>query len=261
MIGTTISHYTILEKLAGGGMGVVYKAQDIRLDRCIAPMSLQADLTRDPESCEEFIRENQSSTSIVGGMRKRKHLRLMDYDYSEPAAYFVTMCTKDRVHLFGEIVNGVMHLNRLGGIVQESWNALANHFSAIELDEFVIMLNHVHGIIVIVDPVGPIHESALPKTVAERRAMLLPKIIGRFKMNSAKRINELRGMPGVPIWQRNYFDHIIRNDKSLHRIRDYIAANPQRWQYDKENVDVTDNDEFDLWMASEGRKPLGKKMT
>jgi putative transposase len=152
-----------------------------------------------------------------------------------------------------------MCLNRFGGIVQECWNDLAKYYPTIELDAFVVMPNHVHGIVVIMDPVGSIHESTLPKTAAERRAMLLPKIIGRFKMNSAKGINELRASPGAPIWQRNYYDHIVRNDKSLHRIREYIAANPQQWQYDKENADVTGNDDFDLWLASEGRQSIQKK--
>jgi REP element-mobilizing transposase RayT len=217
------------------------------------------DLTRDSESREGFVCEEQSTKSIAGTMRRRKRLRLADYDYSEVGAYFVTMCAKDREHLFGEISNGVMCLNMFGETVQECWNSLPKHYSLMELDAFVVMPNHVHGIIVIVDPVGSIHESTLPKTIVERRAMLLPKIVGRFKMNSAKRINERRGTPGVPVWQRNYFEHIIRNDKSLHRIREYIAANPQRWQYDNENVAVTGTDEFIVWLDSEGRKSLEKK--
>jgi REP element-mobilizing transposase RayT len=122
------------------------------------------------------------------------------------------------------------------------------------MDVFVVMPNHVHGIIFIVEPVGSIHESTLPKTIRERRAMLLPKIVGRFKMNSAKRINELRGTPGLSVWQRNYFEHIVRNDKSLNHIREYIATNPERWQYDKENVDVNVNDEFSKWPITKGHQ-------
>jgi len=81
-------------------------------------------------------------------------------------------------------------------------------------------------------------------------------MIAYFKYHSAKRINELRGTPGAPVWQRNYFEHIVRNDQSLHRISEYIVGNPQQWQYDKENLDVTGKDEFDIWLTSEGRKPL-----
>jgi REP element-mobilizing transposase RayT len=196
---------------------------------------------------------------LAGAMRRRKRLRLPDYDYSEAGAYFVTLCTKDRTHVFGEILKGEMCLNPLGGIVHECWNDLPNHYAAIELDAFVVMPNHVHGIIFIVDPVGPIHESTLPKTTRERRTMLLSKTIGRFKMNSAKRINEMRDTSGTPVWQRNYFEHIVRNDKSLNRIREYIAANPHRWQHDTENVDVAGNDEFEMWLTSEGRKSPSKK--
>ena len=177
-------------------------------------------------------RDQEKIHMIESGQKERKRLRLRDYDYSQPGAYFVTICAKDRVCRFGEIVNGEMLPNGLAAIVRSCWNDLPNHFPNVQLDEFVIMPNHVHGIIFIVDTVGSIHESTLPKTVLERRAMLLPKIVGRFKMNSAKRINELHGSFGVPVWQRNYFEHIIRNDKSPAHIRDYIAANPQRWHLD-----------------------------
>ena len=193
--------------------------------------------------------------------KERKRLRLKGYDYSQPGAYFVTICTKNRVNCFGEIVNGQMRGNGLAAVVQSCWNDLPNHYPNAQLDEFVIMPNHVHGIIFIVDAVGSIHESTLPKTIRERRAMLLPKIVGRFKMNSAKRINELRGSPGVPVWQGNYFEHIIRNDKSLERIRDYIAANPQRWHLDKENANVAGSDEFGVWLDAEGGKSVHRKNT
>jgi putative transposase len=252
MIGTTISHYKIVEKPSSGEMGVGYKTHDTRLDLRVLMNSLPIDIFH-----HEHIQGKQSTDSSALAKRRRKRLRLADYDYSEPGAYFVTICVKDRGRLLGDVSDGVMRLNRSGETVQDCWNDHAKNPSAIGLDAFVVMPNHVHGIIVIVDqPVGSIHESTLPKTAAKRRAMLLPKIIGRFKMNSSKRINELRGTAGAPVWQRNYFEHIIRNDKSLYRIREYIAANPQRWQSDQENVNATGSDEIEMWLTSEGRKPV-----
>ena len=106
------------------------------------------------------------------------------------------------------------------------------------------------------DSVGAIHELPLPKTRAARRRMLLPKIIGRFKMNSAKNINVKRNTPGVSVWQRNYFEHIIRNEKSLNRIREYIAMNPEQWEFDKENPACKDTEELDEWLLPVGTQPV-----
>jgi REP element-mobilizing transposase RayT len=193
----------------------------------------------------------------------RRSIRLQGYDYSQNGAYFVTLCTQNRECLFGEIVNGEMILNEYGKIVEQCWNDLPNHYDNIELDSYVIMPNHFHGIIIITDTVNnvdnvdnvgaihelplhelplhesPIHELPLHKTPIQspqqRRKMLLPKIIGRFKMNSAKQINQIRNSSGVPVWQRNYYEHIIRNEKSLEDIRNYIINNPLEWYYDDYN--------------------------
>jgi len=192
----------------------------------------------------------------------RRSIRLQDYDYSSEGAYFVTMCTQNRECLFGEIVNGQMILNEYGKIVEQCWNNLSNHYDNIELDAYVIMPDHFHGIIFIVSvnsvnavdsvdsvnsvdsvdsvSVGAIHElprqrqHELPRQQQkqrqqQRRKMLLPKIVGRFKMNSAKQINQMRNTPGISVWQRNYYEHIIRNDKSLENIRNYIINNPLQW--------------------------------
>lgn len=190
--------------------------------------------------------------------KARRSLRLKDFDYSQSAAYFLTNCTHDRGSLFGEIIDGQMLMNACGEIVVDCWNNLSFHDPAIQLDAFVVMPNHVHGIIIILDNrvVGAIHESPLPKNISERRVMLIPKIVGRFKMNSAKRINQLRKTSGMPVWQRNYFEHIIRNEKALGRIRNYIETNPLRWQFDKENPNTILADKFDPWIASFREKPV-----
>ena len=194
----------------------------------------------------------------------RRSIRLQDYDYSSEGAYFVTMCTQNRECLFGEIVNGQMILNEYGKIVEQCWNDLPNHYDNIALDAYVIMPDHFHGIIFIVgaiqesfnasvnsvdsvnavdsiNSVGAIHE--LPRLKQrqqqrqqQRRKMLLPKIVGRFKMNSAKKINQMRNTPGISVWQRNYYEHIIRDEKSLENIRNYIINNPLQWYYDNNNA-------------------------
>ena len=119
----------------------------------------------------------------------RKSLRLKDYDYSRSGAYFITICTKNRELCFEKLPD-------LQSVVFFQWNALEVRFPAIQLDEFVVMPNHIHGIIFIV---GAIHESPLQN----RRNMLLPKAIGYFKMNTAKKINQILNRPGQPFWQRN----------------------------------------------------------
>jgi REP element-mobilizing transposase RayT len=165
----------------------------------------------------------------------RRSIRLQGYDYSQPGAYFITICTKDRKYLFGNIIDGKMVLNEYGKIAQQCWLDIPLHYQNVELNEFVVMPNHVHGIIIINinDTVGTIHElplhelplHELPLQKQQRRLMTLPKIIGRFKMNSAKQINQLRQTPGIPLWQRNYYEHIIRNKHELNRIKEYIINN------------------------------------
>jgi len=171
----------------------------------------------------------------------RRSIRLQDFDYSQVGGYFVTTCTHDRACLFGNVVVGQMQLNEAGRIVETVWQGSGKSYDDIDLDAFVVMPNHVHGIIVICGPVGAIHESPLrsdssPKSrTVERRRMLLSKIIGRFKMVSAKKINVLRNTPGVEVWQRNYYEHVIRNEDSLRQIQQYIVDNPAQWDFDREN--------------------------
>ena len=164
---------------------------------------------------------------------ERKELRLKEYDYSQPGAYFVTICTKDRLNLFGEIVNEQMHLSAAGQIARRCWDELPDHFGSIELDQFVVMPNHIHGIIIILDgPVGATHASPQREERKERKRNTLGDMVGSFKSAVTKRINEINGTPGAPFWQRGYYDHIIRDDRSLTRIREYILNNPLRWFVD-----------------------------
>jgi REP element-mobilizing transposase RayT len=146
-----------------------------------------------------------------------------------------------------------MQLSEAGRIVQSVWDGLAQFYRGVESDAFVIMPNHVHGIVVIRATVGAIHESPLPPDpsepvrIGDRRRMLLSKIVGRFKMVTAKKINATRETPGKPVWQRNYYEHIIRHEASLNRVRQYITNNPARWDFDRENPEVTASERQDEW--------------
>lgn len=176
----------------------------------------------------------------------RRSTRLPDFDYTTAGAYFVTICAHERACLFGDIIDGEMRLNEWGEIVQQTWDAVPGHFSNVALDQFIIMPNHVHGIILLNDDdrVGATHAS--PVIVAHdhgraTHASPLPPgpkpqsigaIVGSFKSAATKRINLLRNSPAQPVWQRNFYEHVIRNDRDLAAIRDYIAGNPWNWADD-----------------------------
>jgi putative transposase len=161
----------------------------------------------------------------------RRSIRLKEYDYSSPGEYFVTICTKDKHFIFGEIINNEMVLNNYGLIVNHTWNDLINHVADIELDSFVIMPNHIHGIIVIIDHL--VGAGSEPAPTMKRHG--IPEIVRQLKTFSARRINEIRKTPRTPVWQRNYYEHIIHNEKELNIIRDYIMNNPAEWSQDEEN--------------------------
>jgi REP element-mobilizing transposase RayT len=221
---------------------------------------------------------------------RRRSIRLKGYDYSLPGMYFVTICTAGREILFGDVRNGQVQNNDAGCIVQTVWDELPDHYPGLEIDAFVVMPNHVHGILILYPMVGaglvraglkpaptdgnpgvagaglvraglkPAPTDGNPGVAGAGlvragfvragfvragfvRAGLKPaptelhpvtEIVRGFKTFSARRINDLRQMR-VPVWQRNYYEHIIRNGQSLQRIRQYIGENPARWQFDREN--------------------------
>ncbi|MDX2239342.1 MAG: transposase [Leptolyngbyaceae cyanobacterium bins.302] len=171
----------------------------------------------------------------------RRSLRLpAGYNYTSSGAYFITICTHQRQCLFGEIVQGEMQLNALGQIVRSYWLNLPKHDPRLQLDAFVVMPNHIHGILVLSDiPVGAGSDNELVDLTNESSAKpaptnpsepiprhAIPEIIRGFKTFSARRINQCRKMAGTPVWQRNYYDRIIRNEEALQAIRQYIRNNP-----------------------------------
>ena len=175
--------------------------------------------------------------------QNRQSIRLQGYDYSRKGAYFITICAKNRQCLFGKIADDKMVLNMYGKIIQGEWIESSKIRKEIRLDHFIVMPNHIHGIIFITNQnpssrstetnnVGATGRSPLPRGPKPKS---LGSFVAGFKSIVTKRINELRKTPGISVWQRNYYDHIIRNENELHQTREYIVNNPAKWEYDREN--------------------------
>ncbi|MDO9301430.1 MAG: hypothetical protein Q7T89_08600 [Anaerolineales bacterium] len=170
---------------------------------------------------------------------RRKSIRLQGYDYSQEGAYFVTIVTYQRDCLFGEIVNEIMVLNDFGRIVDECWRAIPEHFPFVELGAYVIMPNHAHGIIVIhnIDGRGaamlrPYDGNTNPHKINVKPGSL-GAIVRSFKSAVSYRINKEHNATGI--WQRNYYERIIRNEREMDNIWRYIESNPAQWDKDGEN--------------------------
>ena len=252
----------------------------------------------------------------------RRSIRFKVHDYTQPAAYFVTLCTHERAHLFGQVVDGAMQLNECGEIVRAEWfqTAVVRPYVVLNPDEFVVMPNHIHGIIWIVGndngddgidngsdarddgcggdtprddgdgrrdggdrsrdgsdgrrdggdgrcddgdgrrdgtvgaqrrcaptccapttfPPGATPTSTGRATRGATPTNVVPGSLGAivrsFKSVVTRRINIMRNTPGAPVWQRNYYEHIIRTDRALNAIRRYVADNPRRWHLDRKNI-------------------------
>jgi REP element-mobilizing transposase RayT len=170
----------------------------------------------------------------------RHSIRLREYDYSNAGAYFVTVCTQNRECLFGKIVDGKVILNDAGRMVESIWNELDQHYKGIETDESVVMPNHFHGIIVLVGAglaLPRIDTMIRQNQGAASSAPTLGDIVRTFKSKSTIYINRLLVRTGQRLWQRNYYEHIIRNEDELNRLREYIVNNPAQWGFDNENPD------------------------
>jgi len=195
-----------------------------------------------------------------------RSIRLKEYDYTAPGAYFITLVSWQRENIFGEILDGGIKLNQFGQIAKQQWEKLPRRFRHIELDEFVIMPNHVHGIIVIsADRMGTAGDVYNNEAESSRRADCMgtagdvynnkaesscrapserfgqpvsgsiPTIVRSYKSSVSYRINLMRGTRGDPIWQRNYYEHIVRDVREWNRINQYIIDNPFNWRDDDEN--------------------------
>jgi putative transposase len=182
---------------------------------------------------------------------KRKSTRLPDYDYTQEGAYFITVCTTKREGLLGKIGEGVLQLNDAGKMVEKWWLKLASKFPLIKVDPFyVVMPNHFHGILLkFIEVPGGAHMGAP-----------LQEMMQWFKnMSTNEYIHGVReyGWPDFKgkLWQRSFHDHVIRSEESLHRVREYIANNPKRWEIDRENPRAQGKDEFDVWLTTFTARP------
>jgi len=171
--------------------------------------------------------------------------RLQFWDYSSPGSYFITVNTQDRLQILGKIENGSMILSDAGKIVSEYIKEIPTYHTRVILDEWVVMPDHFHCIITLgvydfdngVSTVHTIHElyvrsqkTDLQEYIKLRRKMLLFKVIGKLKMQTSKQINILYNTPGTKTWQRDYYDHVIRDDGEFQRIKRYIQDNPLNWK-------------------------------
>lgn len=190
----------------------------------------------------------------------RRSIRLKGYDYAQAGAYYVTVCTHERGHLFGDVVNAEMVPTAMGASAQRCWDAIPEHMPMVALDEFIVMPNHVHGIIVIGDvaivgrgTVGAANSPPLrnagpaddpvdtpPPDIPRRTsvAIMVPNSLGHimqtFKAAVSRQVVRDGLMPrGTPIWQRGYYEHIIRDGADHERIADYIRDNPANWNNDR----------------------------
>jgi putative transposase len=164
-------------------------------------------------------------------------MRLRGYDYSRPGAYFVTICTFQRFCLFGEITADTVRLTALGNAVENTWRAIPGHNPHVELDSFVVMPNHVHGILCIREYVGAKHASPLPVGYGGSSRGSLSAIIQGLKSSVSRGAHRQGSITHRPIWQRGFHDRVIRDEAELERIRSYIEENPLRWSLDEENPD------------------------
>ena len=195
-------------------------------------------------------------------IHNRRSIRLRGYDYSRSGAYFITICAYERTCLFGEIEkmsgdkSGECHsplrgmvINEFGRIVQDEWLKSSKIRTEIELGAFVVMPNHFHGIVnIAAQPVvGAYGNTPNQKMGMRSPAKTIGAMVRGFKSAVTKRINETRKAPGVPVWQRNYYEHVIRNEVDYNRIAEYVATNPYRWIEDT------------LHPANGGKGTMGRK--
>ncbi len=152
----------------------------------------------------------------------RRSLRLPEFDYGQPGAYFITICTHERELLFEDPL--------FAEVARTEWHVSTQHRTEVRLDAFVVMPNHVHGIVWLL-PVGARRASP----VSGAPAQSLGAFVGAYKSTVTRSVNIVRAMPGAPVWQRGYYEHVVRDEADLERVREYIRDNPARWEFDREH--------------------------
>jgi len=189
--------------------------------------------------------------------RKRVSIRLKDFDYSQPGGYFVTVCAQGHRQIFGAVRGDEMLPNMLGLIVENEWLRTPLLREGTTLDAFVVMPNHFHGILMIEDCEATMHRGPTFERFGRPVTSSLSTIMRSFKAAVSRRSRRLCPH-ACDIWQPRFYDHIIRDERCLEKIRDYILSNPARWSQDRENPAATACDPFDSWIDSfKNRPPSG----
>jgi len=170
----------------------------------------------------------------------RQTIRLRNRDYSTNGRYYITICTQNRECTFGNIIDNIMKLNESGKIVKYEWVKTARIRPNIQLDKYIIMPNHIHGIIIINNYGGVWQCAPTIKNEFRSPSQTIGSIIRGFKSAVTKHINKIRHTPAKAVWQRNYYEYIIRNRYDMGRIRQYIEMNPANWAQDQENRNKMD---------------------
>ncbi|MEN6304024.1 MAG: transposase [Armatimonadia bacterium] len=164
---------------------------------------------------------------------QRRSVRLQAYDYRSQAVYYITICSADKQRIFGEIVNDQMRLNGVGGCVDEAWLQTADKRPSAELDTHVVMPNHFHALFFLNSGIQTAGD--FPGRSQARSSGSIGSIVAGFKQAATISIRRHVGDDQLPVWQRGYYEHIVRNDSSLAQIREYIQNNPINWALDREN--------------------------
>ncbi|MDR3344115.1 MAG: hypothetical protein LBT21_00735 [Oscillospiraceae bacterium] len=168
----------------------------------------------------------------------RRSIRLKGFDYSQDGLYCITICTFDWQETLGQSLDGQMHISPFGTCVLQAWSSIPLHFPRVRLREFVLMPNHLHGIIELGSAydVGARHDVPLPassESFGQSTPGTIPTIVRLFKSGVTKAVNETRNTPGERFWQRNYHEHIIRDKQDYMYIAEKIRTNPQTWEEDQ----------------------------
>ena len=178
-----------------------------------------------------IINDNKNNSNP----HQRHSLRIKKYNYSLPGAYFITICTYRKENILGYIIDGKIELNILGKITEREWLKTFQIRKNIQLDEYIVMPNHFHGIIILTENKGVLQYA--PTNKFHSPSQSIGSIVRGFKSAVTRGIKRLDYPFLYSIWQRNYYEHIIRNENELNRIREYIQNNPLRWEYDRENLE------------------------
>lgn len=168
--------------------------------------------------------------------KNRRSIRLPAYDYAQAGGYFITICTHHRACLFGSNVDGEMVLNDIGLTIVDEWTKTSALRANVKLDVFVVMPNHIHGIVLIIEPTENGLPSYAPAKDFRSPSQTIGAIIRGFKSAATKQINIIRNSAGTKLWQRNFYERVIRNEDELGLMRQYIVENPAKWEFDKENL-------------------------